>query len=541
MITRRRGSRALVALVAAIAALVLGACGAAPGINGGAGGSGIRTVNPYGNDDPAAGPPQRGGVLRMGEDREIVSFDPTVQNTNMAATAVYDTLLRLTPQGTPEPYLARSMDTPDGGVTWRMGLRPEVRFSDGTPLDANAVIVNTQRHIDKVASPAHRTALQIASMRAVDPTTVEFRLKAPSTVFPAAFALGQVYGTLGMIVSPAALQRLGDQIGRQPVGAGPFVLTSWVRDSRLQMSRNPTYWQQGLPRLDGLEFRPLPDTESRYASIENRDVDMIFAGYQTELIRAQANPNLQVFYGPGNGAEFILFNQRRAPFDDRRMREAVVRGLDLDALAATQFRGQMARADGWFNETTPYSTPESRAAWPTFDPQRARALVDSYRAGGGPTNLTFKTSNAPNRVAFAEFLQAQMATIGITVTPQFYDLAQFSSSVVQSRDFQFASWVGGPSDGTFPGTGNYLSSQGNANYGGYANPQVDQALATAESTTDDAARTRAYQQVQQLTNQDIAVGYYSRGYLSTIATPRVKGLYRYVTRDSYFADVWLQP
>jgi ABC-type transport system substrate-binding protein len=541
--------RPLAALAAVLAAALLAGCGAAPGINGAGGaggevdptGSGIRAVNPYGADPASEGQAKSGGTLVMGTDREAVSFDPTTQNTNQAATAVYDSLLKLDDKGEPQPYLAQSMDSPDGGLTWRLGLRPGVTFSDGTALDANAVITNVQRHIDKKTSPGNRYASQIASMRAVDPQTVEFVLKAPFGAFPSVFALSFTYGNLGAIISPAALQQYGADIGTHPVGAGPFVLGNWVRDSKMTLTKNPTYWQKdkGLPHLDGLEFRPLPDTETRYASIVNGDVDEIFGGYQTELYRALQANNLNVYYGPGNGAEYVYFNFQKAPFDDRRMREAFVRGIDLNALAATQYNGQMAQAKGWFGDDSPFSTQQAKDAWPAYDPEKAKALVADYVKGGGSATVQYKTTNAPNRVAFAEFLQAQMAAVGITLQPQFFDLAQYSSSVVQSKDFQIAGWVGGPVDVPYPAIQNLLSTGGNANYGSYSNPQVDQLLAEAAATTDDAKRTADYQQASLISNQDIAVAYYSRGYLSTITKPEVKGMTRYLTRDQFFGTTWL--
>ncbi|GAA5128339.1 ABC transporter substrate-binding protein [Pseudonocardia adelaidensis] len=535
--TRRR-LRRVVALLFGLT--VLAACGnVTPAATVPAGTDGISAVNARGGDLAAEGTPRRGGTLMMGTDREAISFDPAVQNTNQAALAVYDSLLKLDDKGDPQPYLAESMQTTDGGVTWRMGLRDGVVFSDGTPLDAQAVITNVQRHVDKASSPGHLYAQRIASMRAVDPRTVEFTLSGPFGSFPSAFALTPTNGSLGAIVSPAALEQYGDEIGMHPVGAGPFVLSEWVRDSRMVLTRNPHYWQQGMPYLDALQFRPLPDTETRYASIENGDVDLIFGGYHTELLRGLQNPNLKVYYGPGNGAEYIYFNHTKAPFDDKRMREAVVRGINLDALAATQFRGQMARASNWFGADSGYSTPEAEAAWPAYDPERARQLVQEYVAQGGSATVQYKTTNAPNRVQFAEFLQAQMAEIGITIQPQFFDLAQYSSSVVQSHDFQIAGWVGGPTDVPYPGVLNLMHTGGNANYGGYSNPEVDALLDKAAATTDDAERTRLYQQVGLKTNQDIPVAYYSRGYLSTIAKPEVKGVVRYLTRDMFFATTWL--
>ncbi|OLT02045.1 hypothetical protein BJF90_04470 [Pseudonocardia sp. CNS-004] len=249
---RRRGSRAVALLAVGLATSLAAACGAnLPPVGGGAGETTIRTVNPYGDDLSAEGEPKRGGTLVMAMDRAIVGFDPTVRNTNPAALAVYDSLLKLNHEGKPEPYMAKSMTSPDRGLTWVLELREGVEFSDGTPLDADAVIVNVQRHIDAAASPGHRFAEPIASMTAVDPLTVKFTLKEPFGPFPVAFASGFAYGGLGIIVSPAALQQYGDDVAQHPVGAGPFVLTDWARDSHMNLRRNENYWQDACRTWTG--------------------------------------------------------------------------------------------------------------------------------------------------------------------------------------------------------------------------------------------------------------------------------------------------
>ncbi|MBO0873602.1 MAG: ABC transporter substrate-binding protein, partial [Pseudonocardia sp.] len=171
-------------LLACLLVLVLAGCGAADPT----GRQAVRSVHPYGGDPAAEGTPRHGGTLRLGEDREIVSFDPTVQNSNLAASAVYDSLLKLGPDGEVQPYLAQSMTSADGGRGWRMRLRPGVSFSDGTPLDAQAVIINTQRHIDKRSSPAHQLTARIVAMRAPDPLTVDFELTGPTGDFATGFA-----------------------------------------------------------------------------------------------------------------------------------------------------------------------------------------------------------------------------------------------------------------------------------------------------------------------------------------------------------------
>lgn len=533
MIRRRRLRCAILAAFVVVGLVT--ACGAAPNRPTGPG-QAIAAVDPFGGDPGTEGEPQRGDTLLVGMTSEITSFDPTVFSNNVAATAVYDSLMKLGPDGEVHPQLAQSMESSDNGRTWRLTLRPGVKFQDGTDLDANAVLVNVQRHIDTVSSPAHAQTERIQSMSVHDPLTVDFTLTEPMGEFPTVFALAFTQGTLGMIVSPAALQKYGRDIGRHPVGAGPFTFVEWIPDSRVTFVRNENYWQSGLPYLDGIEFRPLPDTDSRFASIQNGDVDVVSAGYHDELSRALADPNLRVYYGPGDGGEFLRFNHTKPPFDDHRMREALLRAIEPNALSASMYRGQMVPADSLFAPGSPYHTQAASDAWPHFDPTVARQLVDSYRADGGNPNFTFKSAN--DRVSFAEFIQAQMSAIGVDVDVQLYDPAQYATTLMQSGDFQLTSNLG-PIDSAYPGVARLLRTGGTANHGDYSNPEVDRLLDRAMLTTDEAERTAAYQQVELITARDLAVGWFTRGYSSTITRPEVKGVSRYLNLAVWFDRMWI--
>jgi ABC-type transport system substrate-binding protein len=523
------------ALIAS-AALVLAACGAAPAAQGSAQHPRITSMNAYGGDFAAEGTPEHGGTARIGMDREVVSFDTTVQNSNAAAFAVYDTLLRIAPDGSAEPYMAKSMDSQDGGLTWRLGLREGVMFTDGTPLDAEAVRINIQRHIDKVTSPAHALAMRITAMRVLDPLTIEIVLDEPFGAFPVMFGTPISTGSLGVIISPAALQQYGADIGSHPVGAGPFKFVEWIRDSRIVLERNPNYWQAGMPYLDRLEFRPLSDTESRYASIQNGDVDLIYGAFNEELVRAVQNPGLQVYYGEQNGGELMYFNFARPPFDDRRMREAVVRAIDLNALSAVHYSNQIVPANSLFTSASPYHDDAASQVWPTYDPERAKQLVAEYAAEGGKTEITLKTVNT--WLDFAQFVQASMAAVGVTVKVEVYDLAQYAAQVVQSGDFDLSTTVGS-FDSPYPGAVRLLSSTGNQNYGKYTNPRVDELLDIGASTVDDAERAAAYKELEMIVNQDLVFCWLSRGFVSTITRPEVKGVVRYLFRDMHYATLWV--
>ncbi|WP_433290240.1 ABC transporter substrate-binding protein [Pseudonocardia sp. CA-142604] len=526
------------AVAVAMVAALLAACGAV-GVNQGGGADGrspLVPVRPWGGDPATEGEPRTGGTLIIGNDREVASFDPTVQNGNLIAPAVYDSLLRLSPGGEVVPYLAESMETPDDARTWVMRLRDGVLFSDGTPLDAEAVVINTQRHIDAPASPAAAYARQITAMRAIDPLTVEFSLAVPLGNFPAVFTQGIFAGTLGMIISPAAIAQYGDEVGAHPVGAGPFRLTSWQRDSRMLLQRNEHYWQPGLPRLDGLEVRPLSDTETRFASIINGDVDLINGGYPTELLRAYDDPRFTVYYGPSNGGFFFTYNFSRPPFDDRRMREAVAHAIDVRALAASLYSNQLISSDSLFATGSPFDNPTAGQGYPEFDLERARQLVADYVADGGSAAFSFKASRTD--VTLGEFVQAQLAAAGMQVEVELYDLAEFTGSILQSGDFELVP-NGTSFDYPYPAASRLLHTDGSINFGSYSNPEVDRLLDQAASSTDETERTTLYGEVERLVNQDLALLFLNRSYMSTITLPDVRGVQRYITRDLFYANLWL--
>jgi ABC-type transport system substrate-binding protein len=504
-------------------------------------GAGLDASRPFGGDLSAEGTPRHGGVLRYGMDREPVALDPVVPGSQQAIYAVYDPLMRVNEKREVVPYLAQSMTTPDDGKIWTLVLRPGVLFHDGTPLDAAAVIFNLQRQQETVRSPGNVYARQIESMTAPDALTVQFVLREASGSFVDAFALRSNDGTLGLMASPTAIKKWGPDYPRHPVGAGPFELVEWVPDSRIVVKRFENYWQkdEGLPYLDGIEFRPLPDTDSAYASVENGDIDMLYCAYQASLVKSSQNPELVTYYYPSNGGEFFYFNFTKPPFDDRRMREAVLAAIDPLAMSATLYQGFMDPAQTPFAPDSRYYSVEAAQRYPRYDPARARQLIAEYRAEGGDPNFTLSSANNPIRAQFGEFVQAQWAAVGLDVRLDLQDLASFSSTVVQGGNFQMTTWVSGwPSP--FPNLLQLLRTGGSGNYGKYSNPEVDRLLLDAVNTTDEQRRVENYRQVQLIAGDELAIGWYSRAYTGLITRKPVKGIVVDVpTGPQMWATAWL--
>jgi 4-phytase/acid phosphatase/peptide/nickel transport system substrate-binding protein len=222
---------------------------------------------------------KQGGTVTLGLELDIPGFDPLkvgVYDTaaRSAAALLFDTLTRLDDEGAPQPKLAQSWTSSEDFKVWTYKLQPGVKFSDGSPLNAQAIKFNYDRMRDPNNHCSGAFYLSnIAQIEAPDELTLIFHLRDPSVNSPALLASA---GVTTAYHSPAAIERLGADYNRNPVGTGPYVLKSWVVGDRLVLERNPNYWRPGFPRLDKVILRPLPDAQARFASLVAGESDIIW-------------------------------------------------------------------------------------------------------------------------------------------------------------------------------------------------------------------------------------------------------------------------
>src|SRR5262245_50787603 len=250
---------------------------------------------------------KKGGTLTVGLELDIPGFDPLkvgVYDTaaNIAASLILETLVKLDENAKPKPSLALSWSSSEDAKVWTFKLRPDVKFHDGTPFNGQAVQWNFERQKDPKNNC--RCAFYIANLLSVvakDDLTVVYTLKDPAVNFPALLTRPDQNST---VHSPTAVQAKGDDYNRNPVGTGPFVVKSWTAGDRMVTERNPNYWNKALPHLDRVVLRPLPDAQSRFASLRSGESDLLWADeFEADNIeRAKKDPTLQVLTYAGSGA-----------------------------------------------------------------------------------------------------------------------------------------------------------------------------------------------------------------------------------------------
>jgi 4-phytase/acid phosphatase/peptide/nickel transport system substrate-binding protein len=329
---------------------------------------------------PAAAQKQ-GGSITVGLELDVAGFDPLkvgVYDTSgfMVAAALFDTLTGRDADGKATPRLALSWTHADDYKTWTFKLRPDVKFHDGTPFNAQAVKWNFDRQKD----PANkcRCAFYIAfidSVEVADVLTVVYHLKDPLIMLPEVMAPPTQNN---VVQSPSAVAAKGDDYNRNPVGTGPFMLKSWTGGDRIVVERNPNYWNAGHPHLDRIVFKPLPDAQSRFASLQSGEADLVWDDeYDYDsILKARTDKRLAVHTHVGSGAQVYVFNTKVAPFDDLRVRQALVMALDRKKMSQA-ITGGLAR---------PALNPYGDGSWVKcsddgalpYDPAKARELLKAY-------------------------------------------------------------------------------------------------------------------------------------------------------------------
>ncbi len=448
-----------------------------------------------------------GGTIHIGLDIEVTSVDPVgneigQQSSLVLANAIYEPLFMDGPGGSLVPALAESIESEDM-IGWTLTLRPELTFSDGSPLDAAAVIAHLERAQESESTVA-QAAQEIVGMTEIDDSTVEMTLAAANASFPRYFARN-----LGMIGSVTSTDSEG-----APLGAGPYRLTTLVQGSKLTVERNPVYAGDTPAYADEIVFHFLPDADSRYQSLASGTVDV--AWIETPSLMNQAESDgLQLALADATTATAIL-NTELPPFDDPLARQAVQAAIDREALLQVTNQGRGGLADGPIASHSEY---RASSTYPAFDPDEARALLAEY---GKPLAFTYTTDAQPEARQRATALQQMLGDVGIEMTIDEADSATWGSKLF-AKDFQAIEFVTSAYGDT--GTAMSMFAEGSfSNFGGYADTEVTSLIEQARSSPDADARRNLYNRASERIVADAAVLFFTESPSGFVARPDIGGL-----------------
>lgn len=507
----RTGARLLVAATAF--ALILTGCGA---IGGGEGQQG----QPTGVDNR---PVKAGGTLRVALDAEPDRLDPSLSRTLVGREvfqAICERLYDIDEKLEPVPQLAAALpELSADGLTATIRLRTGLRFADGTTLDAGAAKTSLDRHRTLDGSARKSELGPVREVTVVDPQTIALHLSQPYAPLTT-----QLAERAGMIMSPAALAARGADFGTAPVCVGPFKFETRVAQDRIEVVKDPNYYDTAKVRLDRVIYRTITDSTTRFNSLRSGDIDVMLNVNPIDVDALNGAGNLRLITSESLGYQGITINIGNAdgiganprplgppqagPFaSDARVRRAFMLSIDRESLTRTLFRGIYTPACGPVSPASPLSSDAAQAC-PPHDPEAAKRLLAE---AGVPTPVRVSLmviSNADGR-RIGEAIKSMVAEGGFDVQ---LEPTEFASALdlVDAGKFQMfrIGWSGlVDADGNIT---QFFQTNGSQNTSGYSDPEVDRWLTEARGSLDPATRRDLYGKVIAKVQQDVPIIYLYR-------------------------------
>jgi len=454
----------------------------------------------------ARAPAHNGTTLVIGQGGDAVSLDPAVSVGSGDGTIMalcYERLTAIDPasaDGAAVGELARAWEVSPDGLTWTFHLKEGHRFLSDRPVAAADVAASFER-VGKVGRAPSEGLFWMKSVQAIDPATVRFTLNFPFPALPKVLTL-----TSGSVVDAAAAKQHavdGDSgqawLGEHCEGSGPYAVKAWQRGQRITLIANPNASTQPA-YFKTVEFKIVPEASSRRIELDKGDLDLISGLGAAEVERYAALKDVALeSSSASNSLSYLTLNTTRGVLADVRVRQAIARAIDYNALRDDVLRGQATTPTGLIPARAPGFDPSKPT--PTRDVAAAKALL---AAAGHPQgiDLTMVVSQ-PGPVS--ELIQADLADAGIRLRLQRMSPAALDAARTNGDfDLLYDGWIM-----DFPDPFIFLNlvfpspaDGGAGNFSHYSNPKVDQLLQTAMTTADPVRRAALYDQAQDMIMAD---------------------------------------
>ena len=412
--------------------------------------------------------------------------------------AVWEPLVILDNDMVAQPVLATSWEANEDGTEWTFRLREGVTFHDGTPFNADAVLLN----VPKLQEEYSTTLPGLDSLEKVDEYTVKFLMSEPTPNLPQLIA----YFSSAMI-SPNALGEDGRPTG--PVGTGPFVFEEYIEDDSIILTRNEDYWG-GPAKLEQVTFKYIPEATTRLAALQTGEIDAIadVGSLQPEQASIVEDAEDLVLHEQGVAtSHYLTFNSGKPPFDDVRLRQAVSKAVDRQGLVDTTLYGF---GDPGVSVITPRAAEWVRTdTAPEYDMERAASLAQEALGSDRVEAKLILHSGLLGRWPYeniSQILQATLVSMGIDVTIETMEGGAWSEALKNGEyDLTMMPYTLMTGDPDFF-MGEWVYSEGGLNQRrsyGYANERADELILAAQSEMDVAERKAMYDELQAIVAEDV--------------------------------------
>lgn len=451
-------------------------------------------------------PAQAAMELRFVEGTDIDTLDPPIQRSRPSQIIiehVFDYLVKWKDTKLTElvPDLAESWSVSDDKLKWTFKLRRGVAFHDGTPFNAEAVKFNLERILDpQLGSPNRSSYAMIASVTAIDDTTVAIETKQPSPVL-----LEVLADSAAAMNSPAGVKKHGRNYFRNPVGTGPYVFKEWVPGQHCIITRNANYFGP-KPNPDTIIYRPVPEGGARVVELESGNADIVTGIPPEAADRLKTNKRLRIEVIPSSFQIFFELNVARPPFNDVRIRKAANYAIDRNAIVEKILGGYGTVPDGWFPPGTQGRVPLKPYG---YDPDLAKKLIREVYPDGFKEKVVIWTPSGrymKDRLV-SEAVQGYLNAVGFETEFRVWEWASFQKTLYRAEPGKGTGKGSNEANMWMLGTSipnadwrvrRKVSSGDPSNLTGYSNSKMDELLAKAAVNMDYEDRMKQFAEMQRI-------------------------------------------
>ncbi|MDR0251869.1 MAG: ABC transporter substrate-binding protein [Brucellaceae bacterium] len=491
------------------------------------------------------------------------NFNPQINTTGTSLNAsrtVFNRLVDFEPGSTKiRPSLAESWDISPDGLVYTFHLRKNVPFQTtkyfkpSRTLNADDVLETFNRMWKKdhpyytVSGGAYYFFNDmgfpdlIKSIEKTDDNTVKFTLNKPDATFLA--SIGMTFASIHSKEYMDAMLAAGTptQVDQMPVGTGPFKFLNYQKDATIRYEANPDYYR-GKPKLDRLVFTIIPDATVRMAKVQAGECDIAPYPNPADIPNLKKDPNIVVHEQEGLNLGYVAFNTSKKPFDDKRVRQALIMAVDREAILKAVFRDAGTLAT---NPIPPTIWSFNKAIKPyPYDVEKAKNLLKEAGVDKLSVDLWAMPVTRPynpDARKLAEMMQADFAKVGVTVDIKSYEWGEYRKRL-QAGEHTLGQygWIGDNGD---PDNFMYVNlSCENARPGGqnlarWCNQEYSDLVAKAKTISDVAERTKLYERAQEIFHEEAPWLPTAYGFIYIVTNKKVKNYSIHPLSNAIFEDV----
>ncbi len=479
----------------------------ANGNSDGSGESSTELTESFG--EPVSSDVVEGGRLVMALSSEPDTLDATYSGSfysRFVMNAMCEKLYDTDQNAELVPQLAAGLpELSEDGLTYTLPIRQDATFSDGSPLNAEAVVTSLERHLQEDSN--RRSELgPITEVSASDEYTVTIELSEPFAPLPAVLS-----DRAGMILSPERIDELGADFGSQPSCVGPFVFSNWVPQTSITLEADENYYDADQVNFEEIEYRIIVDSGIRASNLQSGDVQVADNLSTQQVDSLLADDGVNMLASAALGIRSIAFNIGNANgtgneagdtgleiSSNTLVRQAFSHAIDRDALMTAAYGGYYTAACDPLTAAPYVGTVDG---CPEYDPQRSNELLEEAGVDV-PFTLEVSTSNNPDSVRLVQALQAQVADAGFEIV---VDSMEEGTMVDNVRNGDYESYLQEWSGRVDPDTNlrQFFTIGGSSNSGVYNNPELEEILVQASQVSDVDERIGLYQGAMDIIYEEV--------------------------------------